>query len=103
MTVQPDLCPTLSETPKTSLLASRSIAAHIVHLLQMTEFWKNLDWPDLIDALPMVRKLTEDVCNGAALYAELVHRKLQQAGYYDEEGQFDVTDKVSAVAKLHGL
>ena len=60
----------------------------------MTEFWKNLDWPDLLDAQPMVRKLTEDVCNGASLYAELVHRKLQQAGYYDEEGQFDVTDKV---------
>ena len=76
------------------------VAAHIVHFSQMTEFWKNLDWPDLIDALPMVRKLTEDVCNGAALYAELVHRKLQQAGYYDEEGQFDVTDKVQCCCKI---
>lgn len=58
---------------------------------QMTEFWKHLDWPDLIEALPMVRQLTEDICGGAVLYADLVHEKLKKAGYYDDEGQFDVT------------
>ncbi|XP_052265684.1 BAI1-associated protein 3-like isoform X2 [Dreissena polymorpha] len=61
---------------------------------QMTEFWRNLDWPDLIDALPMARKLTEDVCNGAVLYADLMHEKLRSAGYYDEEGQFDITEQL---------
>ncbi|KAL4240528.1 regulation of dense core granule exocytosis [Mactra antiquata] len=61
---------------------------------QITEFWKNLDWPDLIDALPMVRRLTEDVCGGAVLYADLMHEKLRKAGYYDEEGQFDVTEQL---------
>ena len=64
--------------------------------IQITEFWKNLDWPDLLDAHPMVRKLAEDVCNGAVLYADLIHKKLQQTGYYDDEGQFDVTDKVTS-------
>ncbi|XP_045213590.2 BAI1-associated protein 3-like isoform X3 [Mercenaria mercenaria] len=61
---------------------------------QMTEFWKNLDWPDLIDALPLVQQLTEDVCGGAVLYADLVHEKLRKAGYYDEDGQFDVTEQL---------
>ena len=60
----------------------------------MTEFWKNLDWPDLIDALPLVQQLTEDTCGGAVLYADLVHEKLRKAGYYDEDGQFDVTEQV---------
>ncbi|XP_052791167.1 BAI1-associated protein 3-like isoform X2 [Mya arenaria] len=61
---------------------------------QMTEFWRNLDWPDVLDALPMARKLTEDVCAGAALYADLIHEKLRRAGYYDDEGQFDVTEQL---------
>ena len=42
----------------------------------------------------MVKKLTEDVCGGAMQYAELIHDKLRKAGYYDEEGQFDVTEQV---------
>lgn len=28
------------------------------------------------------------------LYADLIHEKLKKAGYYDEEGQFDVTEQV---------
>ena len=48
----------------------------------------------MIEAYPMVKKLTEDVCGGAMLYAELIHEKLRKAGYYDDEGQFDVTEQV---------
>lgn len=67
----------------------------------MTEFWRNLDWPDLIDGLPMAKKLTDDVCSGAVMYADLMHEKLKQAGYYDEEGQFDVTEQVKS--NNHGI
>ena len=66
----------------------------------MTEFWKRLDWPDLIDGLPMVKKLTEDVCFAAVMYADLMHDKLKQAGYYDEEGQFDVTEQVNELGTI---
>ncbi|WAQ96587.1 BAIP3-like protein, partial [Mya arenaria] len=65
--------------------------------VDMTEFWRNLDWPDVLDALPMARKLTEDVCAGAALYADLIHEKLRRAGYYDDEGQFDVTEQFNEI------
>ena len=65
----------------------------------MTEFWRNLDWPDLMDALPLARKLTEDVCSGAVLYADLVHEKLRKAGYYDDDGQFDITEQVRCCSR----
>ncbi len=34
------------------------------------------------------------MCGGATFYADLIHNKLQSAGYYDEVGQFDVTEQV---------
>ncbi|CAG5125590.1 unnamed protein product, partial [Candidula unifasciata] len=61
---------------------------------QITEFWKQLAWPDRAGAYPFVYKLTEDICGGAKLYADLVHTKLSDEGYYDDEGQFDVTEKL---------
>ncbi|XP_055875420.1 BAI1-associated protein 3-like isoform X3 [Biomphalaria glabrata] len=61
---------------------------------QITEFWKQLAWPDRVGAYPFVYKLTEDICNGAKLYADLVHTKLTDMGYYDDEGQFDVTEEL---------
>ncbi|XP_055954856.1 BAI1-associated protein 3 [Patella vulgata] len=62
--------------------------------VQITDFWKQLSWPDYVGAFPFVNKLTEDICKGAELYADLVHEKLIKAGYYDEEGQFDVTEQL---------
>jgi BAI1-associated protein 3 len=35
------------------------------------------------------------MCIGATYYADLIHSKLKNAGYYDEVGQFDVTEQVS--------
>ncbi|XP_059157162.1 BAI1-associated protein 3-like isoform X2 [Physella acuta] len=61
---------------------------------QITEFWKQLAWPDRVGAYPFVYKLTEDICNTAKLYADLVHAKLTDMGYYDDEGQFDVTEEL---------
>ena len=40
---------------------------------------------------------------GAKLYANLVHDKLIAAGYYDDEGQFDVTEQVSSFSQIRGF
>ena len=42
-----------------------------------------------------MKYLFQDICHGATYYADLVHEKLKAAGYYDEEGQFDVTEQVT--------
>ena len=38
--------------------------------------------------------ILQDICECAKLYADLVHTKLTEKGYYDDEGQFDVTTEV---------
>ena len=38
------------------------------------------------------------LCEAALTYAELIHRKLQEAGYYDNVGQFDVTDQATTLS-----
>ena len=38
--------------------------------------------------------IPKDLCEGAILYADLIHEKLKQAGYYDDIGVFDVTEQV---------
>lgn len=38
------------------------------------------------------------VCDSAVYYADLNQEKLKAAGYYDEVGQFDVTEQV---CRLH--
>ncbi|EEC08524.1 munc13-4, putative [Ixodes scapularis] len=58
--------------------------------VQIKEFWRQLAWPDLQGSYPFVFKILEAVCDGAMFYANLCHQKLLNAGYYDEEGQFDV-------------
>ncbi|XP_063444013.1 BAI1-associated protein 3-like isoform X1 [Mytilus trossulus] len=59
---------------------------------QITEFWKQLKWPDLVDAFPLVQQIIKDICDGAVLYADLIHQKLIAEGYYDDEGQFDISE-----------
>ncbi|KAK3090649.1 hypothetical protein FSP39_013399 [Pinctada imbricata] len=61
---------------------------------QVTEFWRQLNWPDLVDSFPMVLKITEDLSKGARMYADLIHKRLIQKGYYDEVGQFDITEQL---------
>jgi BAI1-associated protein 3 len=65
-----------------------------VLLLQVIEFWKSIDWPDLVGGIGFIAQITEDLCYGATYYADLIHEKLKAAGYYDEVGQFDVTEQV---------
>lgn len=61
---------------------------------QIKDFWKQLAWSDLVTAYTFVFKILDDICNGATYYGELIHQKLQDVGYYDEEGQFDVTEQL---------
>lgn len=42
----------------------------------------------------------KDICDGAVLYADLIHQKLISEGYYDDEGQFDITEPVSSFFML---
>ncbi|KAG0418433.1 hypothetical protein HPB47_004861, partial [Ixodes persulcatus] len=65
--------------------------------VQIKEFWRQLAWPDLQGSYPFVFKILEAVCDGAMFYANLCHQKLLNAGYYDEEGQFDVSEEVCIV------
>ncbi|KAL1417597.1 hypothetical protein MTO96_006151 [Rhipicephalus appendiculatus] len=58
---------------------------------QIKQFWRQLAWPDLKGSYPFA------VCDGAMFYANLCHQKLLNAGYYDEEGQFDVSEEVCIV------
>lgn len=64
---------------------------------QIKQFWRQLAWPDLRGSYPFVFKILEAVCDGAMFYANLCHQKLLNAGYYDEEGQFDVSEEVCIV------
>ena len=43
----------------------------------------------------------QDICDAAIFYADLIHAKLKSAGYYDEEGQFDVTEQVVTKQSLY--
>ncbi|XP_035694349.1 BAI1-associated protein 3-like isoform X2 [Branchiostoma floridae] len=61
---------------------------------QIREFYRQLDWPDPVGAYTFVTLVMEDICSGARYYAELMHKKLKAAGYFDDEGQFDVTDQL---------
>ncbi|XP_022095596.1 protein unc-13 homolog D-like isoform X2 [Acanthaster planci] len=61
---------------------------------QIREFWQKLDWPDTVGSYVFVAKVTDDICHGAVSYANIIHDKLRQKGYYDDEGQFDITDQL---------
>ena len=45
----------------------------VLSFFQISEFWRQLDWPDLVDAFPMVLKLTKVSLLHLAIipYAEL--------------------------------
>ncbi|XP_033630994.1 protein unc-13 homolog D-like [Asterias rubens] len=61
---------------------------------QIRHFWQQLDWPDTVGSYVFVAKVTDDICHGAVNYANIIHEKLRQNGYYDDEGQFDITDQL---------
>uniref|UniRef100_H2ZHP5 C2 domain-containing protein n=1 Tax=Ciona savignyi TaxID=51511 RepID=H2ZHP5_CIOSA len=63
-------------------------------LLYVVTFWRSLSWPDPVDAYTIALRLTDDMANALECYADLVHNKLKAVGFFDEEGQFDVTEEL---------
>lgn len=62
--------------------------------VQIKEFWTKLNWPDKNGAYVFVAKVTDDIRQGAVDYANIIHRKLNENKFYDDEGRFDVTDQL---------
>ncbi|CAI9723929.1 BAI1-associated protein 3-like isoform X3 [Octopus vulgaris] len=60
----------------------------------MVDFWTNLEWPEPCDAYTFTANLTQNICDNAVRYADLIHDKLCASGFYDEEGQFDVSEQL---------
>jgi BAI1-associated protein 3 len=60
-------------------------------LLHVCDIWKKLAWPLSPAAFEFVVRLAKVTCKGASHYTERMHIILERTGYYDAEGQFDVT------------
>jgi BAI1-associated protein 3 len=63
---------------------------------QIDHFWTNLRWPSWPSAETQRFELSlaKLMCDGALTCSDLIHDKLRQAGYYDEIGQFDITEEL---------
>lgn len=61
---------------------------------QICIFWNRLDWPDASGAFMFLTKITEIVGDCAREYGEMVLQQLRAKGFYDDIGQFDVTDQL---------
>ena len=53
-----------------------------------------LKWPSVIDTYTISFRLIDDVVNCAEYYGGLMYKKLVRNGFYDIEGQFDVTEEM---------
>ncbi|XP_026297556.1 BAI1-associated protein 3 isoform X1 [Apis mellifera] len=61
---------------------------------QIKEFWKKLAWPDLPGSYNLVLKVVDAICSSAAYYAEIIHQKLAESGYYEDQTPYKTTDEV---------
>ncbi|XP_043486497.1 BAI1-associated protein 3 isoform X1 [Polistes fuscatus] len=68
---------------------------------QIKEFWKKLEWPDLVGSYSFVSKVIDAICTPANYYAEIIHQKLTESGYYDDQTPYKTTDEMCVA--LNGL
>ncbi|XP_025193246.1 BAI1-associated protein 3 isoform X2 [Melanaphis sacchari] len=68
----------------------------VTALCHMKEFWKHLAWPDLIQSYNFVLKLLDAMCEAVLFYAQLVHQRLKDSGFYDDVSAFKTSDEVCA-------
>jgi len=61
---------------------------------QICNFWKKLDWPDVSSGYMFLTQITEIVGKCAMDYATKIFNQLKSKGFYDDVGQFDVTDQL---------
>ena len=65
-------------------------------LLQIGNFWKNLNWPEAIAAYGFASTMMEEVNKCAQFYVEEVAKRLTPEDVFDEQGRFRATEKVSS-------
>ena len=63
-------------------------------LSQICIFWKRLDWPDPSDAFMFLTQITEVVGECGMYYADIIFNQLVQKGFFNDIGQFDITDQL---------
>ncbi|XP_014609006.1 PREDICTED: BAI1-associated protein 3 isoform X2 [Polistes canadensis] len=68
---------------------------------QIKEFWKKLEWPDLVGSYSFVSKVIDAICTPATYYAEIIHKKLAECGYYDDQTPYKTTDEMCVA--INGL
>ncbi|EDV20863.1 uncharacterized protein TRIADDRAFT_60504 [Trichoplax adhaerens] len=61
---------------------------------QTCDFWKELDWPDADDGFALLAKLVDDICTAGTCYVDLIYDRLERVHFYDDEGQFDITEQL---------
>ncbi|XP_078414552.1 BAI1-associated protein 3 [Cetorhinus maximus] len=54
---------------------SNSAVDVVTCFTQIKSFWLQLAWPDPMGAFVFVTKITDDICNAAVMYSEMVRRK----------------------------
>ena len=64
-------------------------------LLQIGQFWKNLNWPEAIVGYGFASTVMEEINKCAQFYVEKVAKRLTNEDVFDEEGRFRATEKVS--------
>ncbi|VVC39810.1 Mammalian uncoordinated homology 13, subgroup, domain 2,Mammalian uncoordinated homology 13, domain 2,C2 [Cinara cedri] len=69
----------------------------VTALCHMKEFWKHLAWPDLIQSYNFVLKLLDAMCEAVIFYAQLVHQRLKDSGFYEDSSAFKTSDEVCVV------
>lgn len=52
-------------------------------ITQIIEFWQQLDWPDKSAISQLLTKLTDDVCQSAVYYSDVVHDNLKRQGFFE--------------------
>ena len=65
-------------------------------LIQLGNFWKNLEWPQAIAAYGFASNVMEEINSCAQFYVEKVAKRLTSEDVFDEQGKFRATEKVSS-------
>ncbi|XP_034249414.1 BAI1-associated protein 3 [Thrips palmi] len=73
--------------------SAMDVSACFYHI---NEFWKLLNWPDLVSSYNIVHKIIQTISTAALFYADLTHQKLKDQGFYEDKGPYRTTDDMCA-------
>ncbi|CAE1167999.1 BAIAP3 [Acanthosepion pharaonis] len=68
-----------------------------VCLNELSEMVSQLAWPNLCEWYAIGTLVMAMISDGAKLYAKLIYEKLQEVKFYDEDGQFDVSNQLCRI------